>query len=79
MTLLQRLADTKAPSAVILIRVVVGGIFVSEGIQKFLFSDLLGAGRLEKIGIPAPSFLGPFVGACELVCGACSWSDCLPV
>jgi putative oxidoreductase len=70
MTLLQRLADTKAPPAVILIRVVVGGIFVSEGIQKFLFSDLLGAGRFEKIGIPAPAFFGPFVGACELVCGA---------
>jgi putative oxidoreductase len=70
MTLLQKLADTKAPPAVVLIRTVVGGIFVSEGIQKFLFSDLLGAGRFEKIGIPAPAFLGPFVGVCELICGA---------
>ncbi|PYJ46240.1 MAG: DoxX family protein [Verrucomicrobia bacterium] len=30
----------------------------------------LAAGRFAKIGIPAPQIMGPFVGACELVCGA---------
>jgi uncharacterized membrane protein YphA (DoxX/SURF4 family) len=69
MTILQKLATTRAPSATILIRLLTGGIFLSEGIQKFLFPDMLGAGRFEKIGIPNPHFFGPFVGACELVGG----------
>ena len=38
--------------------------------QKFLFPAALGAGRFQKIGIPAPSFTGPFVGVVEIVCGA---------
>jgi uncharacterized membrane protein YphA (DoxX/SURF4 family) len=45
-------------------------VFLSEGIQKFLYPAELGAGRFAKIGIPAPEVMGPFVGAMELVCGA---------
>lgn len=47
----------------------VGVVFLSEGIQKFLFVDKLGAGRFEKIGLPSPEFLGSFVGCFEIVCG----------
>jgi uncharacterized membrane protein YphA (DoxX/SURF4 family) len=54
---------------VILIRLLVGGVFLAEGIQKFLYPDALGAGRFAKIGIPSPSFFGPFVGIVETVCG----------
>jgi uncharacterized membrane protein YphA (DoxX/SURF4 family) len=61
---------TTAPGAVLLIRILVGWVFVSEGVQKFLFPDAVGAGRFAKIGIPAPGFTGPFVGAVEIVCGA---------
>jgi uncharacterized membrane protein YphA (DoxX/SURF4 family) len=61
---------TTAPGAVLLIRILVGWVFVSEGVQKFLFPDAVGAGRFAKIGIPAPGFTGPFVGAVEVVCGA---------
>lgn len=57
-------------SAFILVRLVVGGIFLSEGIQKFLFPDELGVGRFEEIGIPFPAFSGYFVGVVETVCGA---------
>lgn len=53
----------------ILIRLMVGGVFLSEGIQKFLFAAQLGAGRFEKLGIPVPHVLGPVVGATEIVCG----------
>jgi len=53
----------------ILIRLIVGAIFLSEGIQKFLFSESLGSGRFAKIGLPAPEFLGNFVGAFEIICG----------
>jgi uncharacterized membrane protein YphA (DoxX/SURF4 family) len=59
-----------APRAVILVRFLVGGVFLSEGIQKFLFPAALGAGRFLKIGIPLPEIMAPFVGAVEVVCGA---------
>jgi putative oxidoreductase len=53
-----------------LLRFLVGWVFLSEGIQKFLFPAALGAGRFQKIGIPWPQFTGPFVGVTEIVCGA---------
>ena len=55
--------------AVILIRILVGWVFVSEGIQKFLFPAALGWGRFAKIGIPFPHISAPLVGAVEIVCG----------
>ena len=63
-------AEAPAPRAVLLIRILVGGIFLAEGIQKFLYPAELGAGRFAKIGIPSPGFFGPFVGVAEIVCGA---------
>lgn len=64
-----KIIDPTGPKAVVLIRIAVGVIFTSEGIQKFLYPDSLGAGRFAKIGIPAPEVLGPFVGVIETVCG----------
>jgi putative oxidoreductase len=69
MTSFQRLLATNAPAAVILIRLIVGGVFLSEGVQKFLYPDALGVGRFTKIGIPAPEVMAPFVGVCEIACG----------
>jgi putative oxidoreductase len=63
------LLRTNAPRATILIRLLVGAVFLSEGIQKFLFPAALGVGRFVKIGIPAPQFFAPFVGVVEIVCG----------
>ena len=65
-SILERIISTKAPASVVLIRLAVGAIFLSEGIQKFLFPDMLGVGRFIKIGIPAPEFMAPFVGICEI-------------
>ncbi len=61
---------TQAPPATVLIRLAVGSVFLSEGIQKFLFPDARGVGRFIKIGIPSPEILAPFVGCVEIVCGA---------
>lgn len=47
----------------------VGAVFVSEGIQKFLFPDEIGSGRFAKIGLPAPEILAGFVGVTEIICG----------
>lgn len=52
----------------IIIRLLVGLVFFSEGIQKFLFPIADGAGRFAKIGIPYPAFSGPFVGITEIIC-----------
>src|SRR2546422_4781353 len=70
MSSLRRVMTTTAPASVILIRVVVGGVFFSEGIQKFLFPNDLGVGRFVKIGIPAPEVMAPFDGVFEIVCGS---------
>ena len=66
---IRRLLATQAPAAVILLRLMVGAVFLSEGIQKFLFAAELGVGRFTKIGIPAPELLAPVVGTCEIACG----------
>jgi putative oxidoreductase len=64
-----RVIHSTAPAAVVLVRLMVGAVFLSEGIQKFLFPDQLGAGRFLKIGLPLPELLGPFVGTFEILCG----------
>lgn len=66
----RRILDSRAPSAIVLIRIAVGIVFVSEGVQKFLYPAALGAGRFAKIGIPAPEVMGPFIGIIEIACGA---------
>ena len=62
--------ESTASRSVILIRLIVGAVFLSEGIQKFLYPADLGAGRFVKIGIPFPQVMGPFIGVVEIVCGA---------
>ena len=66
----RRMISSRAPAAAILIRLMVGGVFLSEGIQKFLFPDQLGVGRFATIGLPSPELLAPLVGSIEIVCGA---------
>jgi uncharacterized membrane protein YphA (DoxX/SURF4 family) len=61
--------DTTSSMPAVLIRLLVGWVFLVEGILKFLWADDLGVGRFASIGIPAPHFTGPFVGAVEIVCG----------
>ncbi len=64
------LLSSNAPAATLLIRLLVGAVFLSEGIQKFLFPTALGVGRFARIGIPAPEVMGPFVGGVEIVAGS---------
>jgi putative oxidoreductase len=55
--------------AALLLRILVGWVFLTEGIQKFLFPAALGVGRFTKIGIPWPHITAPFVGVVEIACG----------
>ena len=59
-----------APGAVLLVRLAIAFVFITEGIQKFLSPDALGVGRFAKIGIPSPEMMAPFVGVVEIVAGS---------
>jgi len=53
----------------ILVRVIVGIVFMLEGTLKFLLPNELGVGMFAAIGIPFPQILAPFVGCLEIVGG----------
>jgi len=54
----------------LLVRLSVGLIFISEGVQKYVLPDSIGAGRFAKIGFSHPYFWASFTGAFEIICGA---------
>ena len=54
----------------LLIRIMVGIIFLTEGILKLVYPGELGAGRFAHIGLPMPHILAPFVGGVEIAAGA---------
>ena len=54
---------------ILFVRILVGWVFVSEGIKKFVLPASLEVGRFAKIGIPWPQYSSPFVGVVEIVCG----------
>jgi len=74
MRTLQRLIDflfnpaLTAPRSTVLVRLMAGGVFLSEGILKFVYTNQ-GVGRFTKIGIPAPALTATFVGGLEIVGG----------
>ncbi len=69
MNIYQKLIRSDNSKTTIIIRLMVGVVFLSEGIQKFLYPAIRGAGRFERIGLPSPEFMGSFVGAFEIVSG----------
>lgn len=66
----ERAMVRQAPSAMVLLRIAVAFVFVTEGIQKFLAPEALGAARFTKIGIPYPEIAALFVGGVEIAGGA---------
>jgi putative oxidoreductase len=66
----QKLLAPSPPRAVVLVRLAIAFVFVTEGLQKFLDPDALGVGRFTKIGIPYADITAPAVGAIEIACGA---------
>jgi putative oxidoreductase len=60
---------TQGPASLIVIRLLVGGVFLSAGIQKLIFPNLLGASRFATLGFPVPGLVATFVGVIEIVAG----------
>jgi uncharacterized membrane protein YphA (DoxX/SURF4 family) len=67
-TSVQNLLYPSAPTSNILIRLMAGGVFLSEGILKFVYANQ-GVGRFTKIGIPFPIFTAHAIGVLEIVGG----------
>ncbi len=52
-----------------LIRLILGYVFLVAGLQKFIFPDDMGPGRFIEMGFPAPEFIAYFVGFFETLGG----------
>jgi putative oxidoreductase len=57
-----------APRAALLVRLMTGGVFLSEGILKFVYTNQ-GVGRFAKLGLPFPEFTATCIGTLEIVGG----------
>jgi putative oxidoreductase len=57
-----------APRSVLLMRLMAGGVFLSEGILKFVYTNQ-GVGRFTKLGMPFPHMTATFIGSLEIVGG----------
>jgi len=65
-----KLIASDTSKTTLIIRIMVGAVFLSEGIQKFIYPAVRSVGRFDKIGFAHPEFWGYFVGVFEIVCGA---------
>jgi uncharacterized membrane protein YphA (DoxX/SURF4 family) len=61
---------TQKDNSALLVRLTVGLIFLTEGVQKYLFPELLGTGRFSTIGFSNPAFWAYFTATFEIICGA---------
>jgi putative oxidoreductase len=61
---------TDGPAAILLLRLMAGGVFLWEGILKFVYANQ-GVGRFTKLGFPWPHQTADFVAGLEIVGGLC--------
>jgi uncharacterized membrane protein YphA (DoxX/SURF4 family) len=61
-------SSENAPAATVVLRLMAGGVFFSEGILKFVYTNQ-GVGRFTKLGIPAPDVMAHFVAGLEIIGG----------
>lgn len=62
------LRPAEGSASLLLIRLPVGLIFLTQGILKFIDPNM-GMLRFTRIGFPHPDFTANFVGSFEIVCG----------
>src|SRR5664280_2423479 len=64
-----QILNTRNDSKIIFVRLIVGLIFISEGIQKYLIVTMYGPAFFKEIGLNNPMFWVYFTGAFEIFCG----------
>lgn len=67
--MINAILKTNGRNQTIIVRVIVGLVFLSEGIQKFLFPEFNGTGRFEQIGFVHAQFWAYFTATFEIICG----------
>src|SRR5213593_3731977 len=60
--------SSDGPASVLFLRLMAGGVFLWEGILKFVYVNQ-GVGRFTKLGMPFPHLTANFVGCLEIVGG----------
>src|SRR5207247_11039003 len=60
--------SSDGPASVLFLRLMAGGVFLWEGILKFVYVNQ-GVGRFTKLGMPFPHLTANFVGYLEIVGG----------
>ncbi len=66
----EHVSQSRAAWGLLMLRILVGWVFLSEGSTRNSYSlPLWAQGRFVKLGIPAPQLMGPFVGVVEIACG----------
>jgi putative oxidoreductase len=64
-----QILNTGNDSKIIFIRLIVGLIFISESLQKYLIATIYGPAFFKEIGFSNPMFWVYFTGAFEMFCG----------
>ncbi|MGA2738937.1 MAG: DoxX family protein [Bryobacteraceae bacterium] len=59
---------TQGPTSTLLLRLMAGGVFLWEGILKFVYTNQ-GIGRFTKLGMPFPHMTANFVAGLEIAGG----------
>jgi putative oxidoreductase len=59
---------TDGPKSILLLRLMAGGVFLWEGILKFVYTNQ-GVGRFTKLGMPVPHFTAVSVAVLEIAGG----------
>ena len=59
---------TDGPKSILFLRLMAGGVFLWEGILKFVYVNQ-GVGRFTKLGMPFPLYTANFVACLEIVGG----------
>ena len=65
----KQILNTGNDNKIIFIRLIVGLIFISEGIQKYLIMSVVGPAFFKENGFSDPMFWAYFTGAFEIFCG----------
>jgi putative oxidoreductase len=66
---IKQLLSTGNDSKIIIVRLIVGLIFISEGIQKCVIVTAFGPAFFKDIGFSHPLFWTYFIGTFEISCG----------
>ncbi|MBN2862751.1 MAG: DoxX family protein [Bacteroidales bacterium] len=68
-SIMTQILNTEDDSKIIIIRLIVGLIFIIEGVLKYKMVQWLGPGRFTEIGFSDAFFWAYFTGAIEIICG----------